>query len=60
MSNEERAALHKLVEEWLRDFDAVQDEWVEGYLSINVAIELMRHLRKRIHELLAALENDHA
>jgi len=59
MSDEERTYLCKWIEELLRDYDAIQDEWVEGYLSVDEAAELQHNLRERISELRTALEGNH-
>jgi len=51
MSEEEREVIRELIDEALRDFDNVQEEWLEGYITTGEAIEQQRHLREIIRRL---------
>jgi len=55
MSDEERAVIYELIDELLTDFDSVQDDWIEGYITTGEAISRQKDLREGIRALRAEL-----
>lgn len=54
MSDELHAVIEAEIDELLRDFDNVSEEWREGYLTTGEAI----HLQQEIRRILADLRNE--
>jgi len=51
MSDELRAVIEAEIDELLRDFDNVSEEWQEGYLTTGEAIELQQEISRILAEL---------
>jgi len=58
LSDEERAVIYELIDELLRDFDDVSEEWIEGYITTGDAIITQKRIREAIHTYRAELEAD--
>lgn len=55
MSDEERAVIYELIDELLIEFDDIQEEWMEGYITTGEAIQKQANIRNQIREYREAL-----
>jgi len=51
MSEEERGVIYELIDELLREFDDIQEEWIEGYITTGEAIAKQESVREALRGL---------